>query len=63
MKKVVGLISLWAVAMNSLAGDWPQFCALSYFIVKGTIPMTICITEPQAELGEQSEPHSRCYMT
>ncbi len=22
MKKVVGLISLWAVALNSLAGDW-----------------------------------------
>ena len=26
MKKIVGFISLWAVGLNSLAGDWPQFC-------------------------------------
>ncbi len=26
MKKMAGLISLCALALNSLAGDWPQFC-------------------------------------
>jgi outer membrane protein assembly factor BamB len=26
MKKMVGLISIWAVAMSLFAGDWPQFC-------------------------------------